>query len=116
MIARRIFSDDEEAQRKIDAFEEWGRRQSQALANVSVYRLRNYDVVPVGMFGRWCTFGISLPRSDEDRMLMPFVDMATDVTAFLFPPGGRSREESRRGGALNGAERRRFARSGRSSR
>lgn len=76
-IARRIFSDDEEAQRKIDAFEDWGRRQSQALANVSDYRLRNYDIVPVGMFGRYCTFGISLPRGDEDRMLMPFVDMAT---------------------------------------
>ena len=76
-IARRIFSDDEEAQRKIDAFEDWGKRQSQALANVSDYRLRNYDIVPVGMFGRYCTFGISLPRGDEDRMLMPFVDMAT---------------------------------------
>ena len=44
---------------------------------MSDYRLRNYDIVPVGMFGRWCTFGISLPRGDEDRMLMPFVDMAT---------------------------------------
>ena len=76
-IARRIFSDDEEAQRKIDAFEEWGKRQSQALANVSDYRLRNYDIVPVGLFGRYCTFGLSLPRGDEDRMLMPFVDMAT---------------------------------------
>lgn len=76
-IARRIFSDDEEAQRKIDAFEDWGKRQSQALANVSDYRLRNYDIVPIGMFGRWCTFGLSLPRGDEDRMLMPFVDMAT---------------------------------------
>lgn len=76
-IARRMFADDEEAQRKIDAFEEWGKRQSQALANVSDYRLRNYDIVPVGMFGRYCTFGISLPRGDEDRMLMPFVDMAT---------------------------------------
>ena len=76
-IARRIFSDDEEAQRKIDAFEDWGKRQSQALANVSDYRLRNYDIVPVGMFGRYCTFGLSLPRGDEDRMLMPFVDMAT---------------------------------------
>ena len=58
-----------------DALERFGRRMSHALANCSDYRLRNYDIVPVGLFGRWSTFGIAMPRGDEDRLLMPVVDM-----------------------------------------
>lgn len=67
--------DDEEANRAAEALDRFGKRMSHALANCSDYRLRNYDIVPVGLFGKWSTFGISMPRGDEDRLLMPAVDL-----------------------------------------
>ena len=67
--------DDEEANRAADALDRFGKRMSHALANCSDYRLRNYDIVPVGLFGKWSTFGIAMPRGDEDRLLMPAVDL-----------------------------------------
>ena len=67
--------DDEDSKKRVDGFERFGRRMAHALANVSDYRLRNYDIVPVGLYGKWSTLAISMPRGDEDRMLMPMVDL-----------------------------------------
>ena len=67
--------DDEEKKKRVDAFERFGKRMAHALANVSDYRLRNYDIVPVGLYGKWSTLAISMPRGDEDRLLMPTVDL-----------------------------------------
>lgn len=73
-IARRMFGDDEEAQKAIDGFESFGKRMARARACISDYRLRNYDIVPLGLYGKWCSFGINMPRGDEDRMIMPLTD------------------------------------------
>ena len=67
--------DDEDKKKRVDAFERFGKRMAHALANVSDYRLRNYDIVPVGLYGKWSTLAISMPRGDEDRLLMPTVDL-----------------------------------------
>ncbi len=67
--------DDEEKNKRVDAFERFGKRMAHALANCSDYRLRNYDIVPVGLFGKWSTLAISMPRGDEDKLIMPAVDM-----------------------------------------
>ena len=66
--------DDEEKNKRVDAFERFGKRMAHALANCSDYRLRNYDIVPVGLYGKWSTLAISMPRGDEDKLIMPAVD------------------------------------------
>lgn len=73
-IARRMFGDNEEAQKAIDGFESFGKRMARARACISDYRLRNYDIVPLGLYGEWCSFGINMPRGDEDRLIMPLTD------------------------------------------
>jgi len=75
-MARRMFGDDEEAQKVVDGFENCCGRIARARACVSDYRLKNYDIVPIGMYGKWGSFGINMPRGDEDTMVMPFTDMA----------------------------------------
>ena len=67
--------DDEDRNKIVDAFERFGKRMARALANCSDYRLRNYDIVPVGLYGKWSTLVLSMPRGDEDKLLMPAVDM-----------------------------------------
>ena len=74
-ILRESAGEDEEKKKRVDAFERFGKRMAHALANVSDYRLRNYDIVPVGLYGKWSTLAISMPRGDEDRLLMPTVDL-----------------------------------------
>lgn len=73
-VARRMAGDDEDLQRAIDGFESFGRRMARARACISDYRLRNYDIVPLGLYGGYASFGVNLPRGDEDRMVMPLVD------------------------------------------
>ena len=75
-IARRMIGDDEEAQKVVDGFENCCGRIARARACVSDYRLKNYDIVPIGMYGKWGSFGINMPRGDEDTMVMPFTDVA----------------------------------------
>ena len=67
--------DDEEKQKNAGWLMRFGRRMAHGLANCSDYRLRNYDIVPVGLYGKWSTLAISMPRGDEDRLLMPAVDL-----------------------------------------
>ena len=74
-LARRLFKDDEKAQKAIDGFENFGKRMAKAYSCVSDYRLRNYDVIPIGLYGTDSTFGINLPRGDEDRFINPLADM-----------------------------------------
>ena len=74
-ILRGSAGDDEEKNKRVDWFERFGKRMAHAYANMSDYRLRNYDIVPVGLYGKWSTLAISMPRGDEDRLLMPTVDL-----------------------------------------
>jgi len=74
-LLRESAGDDEEKKKRVDAFERFGKRMAHGLGNVSDYRLRNYDIVPVGLYGKWSTLAISMPRGDEDRLLMPTVDL-----------------------------------------
>ena len=74
-MLREAAGEDEEKKKTVDGFERFGRRMAHARANCSDYRLRNYDLVPVGLYGKWSTLAISMPRGDEDRLLMPTVDL-----------------------------------------
>ena len=74
-MLREQAGEDEDKKKRADAFERFGGRMAHGLANCSDYRLRNYDIVPVGLYGKWSTLAISLPRGDEDRLLMPTVDL-----------------------------------------
>ena len=74
-VARRLFEDDEDAQRAIDGFERFGKRMARARACTSDYRIRNYDVMPLGLYGKYSAFGINIPRGDEDRLFTPMTDL-----------------------------------------
>ena len=74
-VARRLFEDDEDAQRTIDEFERFGKRMARARACTSDYRIRNYDVMPLGLYGKYSAFGINIPRGDEDRLFTPMTDL-----------------------------------------
>ena len=74
-VARRLFEDDEDAQQAIDGFERFGKRMARARACTSDYRIRNYDVMPLGLYGKYSAFGINIPRGDEDRLFTPMTDL-----------------------------------------
>ncbi len=78
-IARALFTDEEkekgQVEQKLQAFERYGARMARAYANCSDYRNRNYDLIPIASYGDNASLVINLPRSDEDTIWTPLVDM-----------------------------------------
>ena len=81
LLMQLVDGDEDKAKEKFGALYDYASFAPKAYANVSDYLRGNYDTVPIMMVGDYTTVSLGLARSDEDKLILGWSDVAAKMLA-----------------------------------